>query len=278
MAKIFNLFSITIVIVYHVFAETQAASTSKHTSIGSRIVGGTPARNINIPYIVSLFYFYSHHCGGSIINERTVLTAAHCLQNSIYKYFKVHAGTKTISSSREGIVVGVSAVHYHNMFNFKTMDYDIGLVRMVKAISYRYNIQPISLPAPYEDAVQDGDMARVSGWGVTKPGGSASAYLRYANVPIVNQNICDLLHRGITDRMICAGYDNGGADACQSDSGGPLEYDGKIVGIVSWGVSCALPNKPGVYTRVSELIPWIQMTLANNYADSIPGGFFGKTK
>ncbi|XP_017476405.1 PREDICTED: trypsin-1-like [Rhagoletis zephyria] len=235
-----------------------------------RIVGGTSARDIvDFPYIVSVRLFNKHFCGGSIINERTVITAAHCLKGISASYVRVHAGTKS-RSSHEGVLVDASAVHYDPRFNMATMDYDIGLVRLASGLTFSSKIQPIALPTEGE-LVLDGDVALVAGWGFTTPQGSGSYLLRYARVPIVNQAVCNRqLNEYLTDRMICAGYAKGGIDACQMDSGGPLVVDEKLVGIVSWGLGCAQPNKPGVYTRVAELIPWVERTLAEKYADSIP--------
>ncbi|XP_054728798.1 trypsin-3-like [Anastrepha obliqua] len=235
----------------------------------ARIVGGSSARNIDVPYIVSLRFYNTHFCGGSIINERTVLTAAHCLRGLDFSNVRVHAGTKT-RSTKEGVLVDVLAVHYDRRFNSDTMDYDIGLVRLASALTFSLRIQPIALPTEGE-LVLDGDVALVAGWGFTTPKGRAAYALQYARVPIVNQALCNQQLNGyVTDRMICAGYAKGGIDACQMDSGGPLVVDEKLVGIVSWGYGCAQPNKPGVYSRVAELITWVERTLADNYADSIP--------
>jgi len=92
--------------------------------------------------------------------------------------------------------------------------------------------------------------------------GPPSDSLRYARVPIVNQTACrNLLGKTVTDRMLCAGYLKGGTDACQMDSGGPLSVREQLVGIVSWGVGCALADKPGVYSRLDALHPWLDQVL-----------------
>lgn len=255
-------------IAFSALSWTQAASTFLGASF-SRIVGGTSARDINIPYMVSLKTFSFHICGGSIINTRTVLTAAHCLVASDARDLQIHAGTKT-RSSHEGMLVNVAAIHYDRRFSMDTMDYDIGLVRLARALTFGARIQPIALPTA-GDLVLDGDIGLVAGWGYKSVYGPGSYVLQYARVPVVNQAVCnEQLEGSVTDRMLCAGYARGGIDACQMDSGGPLVVDEKLVGIVSWGVGCARPNKPGVYTRVSELIDWVQTTLAEQYADSIP--------
>ena len=80
-------------------------------------------------------------------------------------------------------------------------------------------------------------------------------------MPTVNQKECNKAYSdfgGVTDRMLCAGYQQGGKDACQGDSGGPLVADGKLVGVVSWGYGCAQAGYPGVYSRVAVVRDWVR--------------------
>ncbi|KAF6122233.1 transmembrane serine protease 7 [Phyllostomus discolor] len=91
-----------------------------------------------------------------------------------------------------------------------------------------------------------------------------SPVLQQAEVELIDQTICVSTYGIITSRMLCAGVMSGKRDACRGDSGGPLscrrKSDGKwiLTGIVSWGHGCGRPNFPGVYTRVSNFVPWIQ--------------------
>ncbi len=108
-----------------------------------------------------------------------------------------------------------------------------------------------------------------AGWGTLSEGGSAANALMKVEVPFVSQEKCSAAYSnwgGTTDAMICAGFDDGGKDACQGDSGGPLviKNGGSTVlaGVVSWGAGCARPNKPGVYSKVSKVIDWIEATIA----------------
>lgn len=101
-----------------------------------------------------------------------------------------------------------------------------------------------------------------AGWGRTSEGGSSSDALLKVEVPFVSANKCSASYPNqITDRMICAGFDEGGKDSCQGDSGGPLvKGNGSsrvLVGVVSWGEGCARPGKYGVYSKVSSVIDWI---------------------
>ena len=118
-------------------------------------------------------------------------------------------------------------------------------------------VQPIPLPCTEPSA---GAVAVVSGWGTLTPGGSLPSQLQAVEVYITPRVDCDnayAAYGGITERMICAGVPGGGKDACQGDSGGPLVVNGVLVGIVSWGLSCALADYPGVYSNVAPLSSWI---------------------
>ncbi|TMW44604.1 hypothetical protein DOY81_010316 [Sarcophaga bullata] len=210
-----------------------------------------------------------HKCGGSIINARTVVTAAHCLAHTSPSYLKVHVG----ENSRlvvEGAEYDVAAIHYHEKWNSLTQDYDVGLVRIEGSFIFGNTVQPISLAGP-KYKIRDGSYATVLGWGFTDLNNpQAAEVLQVAQVPIVKQTTCNRQMGGlITKRMICAGFKSGGVDACQMDSGGPLVANNKLIGIVSWGVGCALPNKPGVYARISELVPWIESSLSTKFNDTL---------
>ena len=88
---------------------------------------------------------------------------------------------------------------------------------------------------------------------------SLPKFLRKVTVPIVSRTSCNQAYfNGVTVNMFCAGYAEGGKDSCQGDSGGPMVNPYKqLIGVVSWGVGCARPNLPGVYTRVSRYLTWI---------------------
>ena len=89
--------------------------------------------------------------------------------------------------------------------------------------------------------------------------------LKSARVPIIEDDVCNRLYKGITDKMVCAGYLAGGIDSCSGDSGGPLVCDINnrytVMGATSFGAGCAEANAPGVYTRITEFVPWIKSTI-----------------
>ena len=100
--------------------------------------------------------------------------------------------------------------------------------------------------------------------GDTQNPNESNEVLRGVILPIVNQEYCNNLYNGrITDQMICAGFDEGGKDSCQNDSGGPLsikteDNTARLIGVVSFGNGCAQPKSPGVYARVSSIRSWIK--------------------
>ncbi|MEQ2299519.1 hypothetical protein AMECASPLE_015990 [Ameca splendens] len=108
----------------------------------------------------------------------------------------------------------------------------------------------------------------VSRWGNTATDGeevNMPTHLQCLDVPVVDDKDCENVYPGmITRRMVCAGYMDGGRDACNGDSGSPLVCVGEVHGLVLWGQGCAQPNYPGVYVKVCEFVYWIEDTLAAN--------------
>lgn len=223
-----------------------------------RIVGGFEIDITEAPYQISLLSRGRHTCGGSIIANDLIITAAHCVVGSKPSEFEVRAGT---SSSRQGgVTIKVKDIVSHEGFSVSNLDNDIALIQLEEPLSFSDSIAPVELMELNGD-LEDGSMTTVTGWGYLKEGGgSLPETLQMVVIPKVNEKDCAeayLPYYTITARMLCAGIPLGGKDACQGDSGGPLVYNGKLVGIVSWGIGCARPNFPGVYAKVSALRQWI---------------------
>ncbi|KAK2579375.1 hypothetical protein KPH14_003239 [Odynerus spinipes] len=206
---------------------------------------------------VSLRFNNRHICGGAIISEKWIITAAHCVKGSFARFVSIKAGTADLNS--RGMVIRAKQIIVHDEYDRHSSDYDIALIELEKPLRYDRRIRPILLPEA-TDQYSVGSKAVVTGWGVLRSNGALTNHLREVQVPLVSNKDCSQLYRGreITPRMLCAGYLNvGGKDACQGDSGGPLMQYGKLIGIVSWGFGCAEPAYPGVYTRVTTLRSWI---------------------
>ncbi|XP_055308418.1 trypsin-1-like [Sitodiplosis mosellana] len=231
--------------------------------LDGRIVGGFPIEISQVPWQVSLQTRGSHFCGGSIISEKWVLTAAHCT-DAVPDSENILVRLGTSEYAKGGAVHKVKRIVQHKKYDGRTIDYDYSLLELEDGIEFNDQVKPVAL-ADAQEKMSDNTTCLVTGWGDTKSAESRHK-LRGAEVPIVNQEKCEKAykrHGGITARMLCAGFDQGGKDACQGDSGGPLvafddnNENAVLVGVVSWGYGCARPDFPGVYSRVQVARDWI---------------------
>ena len=160
--------------------------------------------------------------------------------------------------------------NYEFPFNNPAYNNDYVILKLASPLNFNENVQPACLPDPNFAPDVTGQMCFVSGWGALTHGGSRPDILQWVDVPMITNDQCSQSYNSytFTDTLICAGYPEGGKDACNGDSGSPLvcENNGKavFVGSVSWGNGCALPNYPGVYARVATVLPWIQDNMVNN--------------
>lgn len=242
------------------------AATSHSPS--ARIVNGYDAQAESTPFMVSIMRYGYHSCGGSLINHRTVLTAAHCLLQTTENMLKVRLGSKHISQG--GQIYQVERLEIHPRFNTITLNYDIAYLRLNQSVLFTELIQPVVL-AGKRDTLKHGEIATIYGWGIQHQHFFKSpTFLQYAKVPIIDSMLCkQMMLNRISGAMFCAGYIKGGVDACQNDSGGPLVINKKLFGIVSWGNGCAMPGNPGVYTHVSVVRSWIDEILLKNYHEKV---------
>ena len=236
-----------------------------------KVIGGTPASDGQFPWQVSLMVsfladpYYAHFCGGSVYNDRWIITAAHCVVGNIPSDITVVAGTNRLSES--GIKRNVRRIIIKDGYVSVRGGNDIALLELYGSLPPVAAISPIETITATEESsfIVDDVEFITSGWGATQEGGITSRVLNYVRVPYVSTTTCNapLSYDGeINDTMLCAGLSLGGADACQGDSGGPLTFDSpsgtRLVGVVSWGEGCAQPLKFGVYTRVSQFHDWIR--------------------
>ncbi|KAK2721113.1 hypothetical protein QYM36_003404 [Artemia franciscana] len=234
------------------------------------IVGGAETVKGEVPFQLSLADNYfgglSHFCGGSVLNEKWGITAAHCCDGSSPGDFVVVAGEhdRSVDDGDEQ-QVEVNKIIMHPDYNAWTIYNDICLLEFATPLSMNDMVQGLPLPAQMQE-YEDQTPSTVTGWGTLSSGsGSLPQVLHAVNVPIVTDEYCRAAYgeSDVADHMICAGVPEGGVDSCQGDSGGPLfGADGAHIGVVSWGYGCAYAGYPGVYTQVSYFVDWINMITA----------------
>ncbi|KAK1806725.1 hypothetical protein P4O66_005223 [Electrophorus voltai] len=254
-----------------------------------RIVGGADARQGSWPWQVSLQYDGVHQCGGSIISDLWIISAAHCFPERYRHVSRWRVLMSSIYNTpiHKNVVIGeVRTVVYHSSYlpfvdaNIDDNSRDIAVLALTKPLQFTDYVQPVCLPT-YGQRLVDGQMGTVTGWGNVEYYGTQANILQEAHIPIISDAVCnapDYYDNQVTTTMFCAGYEKGGTDSCQGDSGGPFvaadslsktsRY--RLLGVVSWGTGCAMAKKPGVYTRVSRFLPWISsaMRLTHTFKSS----------
>ncbi|XP_023555442.1 coagulation factor XI isoform X2 [Octodon degus] len=237
------------------------------TKIKPRIVGGTLSVRGEWPWQITLHItapIRGHLCGGSIIGNRWILTAAHCLDGvDSSKILRVYGGIVNQSEINEDTpFFGVQEIIIHDQYQVAESGNDIALLKLEAAMNYTDTQRPICLPSKGDRHVIYND-CWVTGWGYTKLRDKVQDTLQKAKIPFVPSDECQARYRRhkITNKMICAGYREGGKDACKGDSGGPLSCKHNevwhLVGITSWGEGCGQRERPGIYTNVVKYVDWI---------------------
>ena len=253
-------------------------------SIQPRIFGGTDATPGEYPWTVFIELSLGRFCSGSIVNENWVLTGGDCLLRNynricdnrhgracevIHPRFDIRAiraGVNTRSQAEASWQVRTAVevvLHPDFKLDRNFLDFNIGLVRVNKPFIYTDRVNRICLPVNDTGDLEGNKNLEVAGWGRTETTADSDV-LQKMTVPYISSEVCNssTSYEGvITDTMFCAGYQEGGIDACQGDSGSPLVYQvGRSFvqgGIVSWGMGCGQENYYGVYTPVAPFYDWI---------------------
>lgn len=254
--------------------ELQCGENARKNEI-NKIVGGDVAAKGEWPWQVFMIALSpstgrrAWNCGGVLIADTWVVTAAHCTEGLVAEAIVLVLGEHDLKQE-EGTeqMWSVATLLQHPAYDEETMVADISLLKLPEPVQFTDSILPVCLPVPGE-VVDPGTKCWISGWGDTKSSTEPYYVLRDAEVPIVSNAICNQWYQEsygnwnyILDDHLCAGKEAGGVDTCQGDSGGPLvcaNADGHFTleGITSWGIGCADRKSPGVYTRVSTYYPWI---------------------
>jgi trypsin len=268
------------------------------------LVGGKPTRDRAYPWMVALFELYKakpyFSCGGTLIDETHVLTAAHCslstrIDNQQHQFVStpiapeqvvVARRPKSIAALEDEDFLAVRSVVVHPLFDDFTMDYDVAVWELAAPVRLAEYPRLMTSPAVVDWLSALHLPAHIIGYGAPSEDDEASDALLQIEVPLVSRAQCRKtygegappdfpLEEIISDRMICAGSRTGGKGPCYGDSGGPLllPAPGKtplLAGVVSWGVTCGDAHYPDVYTNVAALADYIQDCQAGDCASRAP--------
>ncbi|CAH2063815.1 unnamed protein product, partial [Iphiclides podalirius] len=224
---------------------------SNDTDDTQRIVGGRRATCEEFPHQVNFIVNNSYFCGGFIISERYILTAAHCAQNVNPTTVVLRSG----STFREnGTVLPIIEVIPYPNYDRPPFDKDVAVMKTAEVIKFNSCTQPMALPKKGPPP-RPGTIMTVSGWGRTKEGASTLPDMLMAvDLPVVSHSRCQAAYwtLTITENMLCAGnFFMGDKSTCQGDSGGVASVNGVAAGIVSFGRGCGQRFSPSVFTNIA---------------------------
>ncbi|XP_073332520.1 granzyme-like protein 1 [Pagrus major] len=233
-------------------------------ALGAKIINGVKVPENSMLYMASLQYNNGDHvCGGFLIREDFVLTAAHCDNEELVR---VVLGTHDLKRVGDEKIRLIEKKYKHPGYEEVGWGKDIMLLKLSKKAPISNSVQTIGLPSS-EKNITENEECLVAGWGMTQTSGKVVDELREVKVSVVSQKVCaeewkdNQFH--LPEKVICAGGYNTTYGFCQGDSGGPLVCNGDAIGIVSfnWWSNCDYTshhrNKPNVYTDVSKYLPWI---------------------
>ncbi|XP_037372050.1 chymotrypsinogen B-like [Talpa occidentalis] len=233
--------------------------------IKPRIINGEDAAPGSWPWHVSLetppgILF----CGGSLISEKWVITAAHC--NVTTSDWVVVGQSDLNSPGNNHQILKIAQIFNHPKFNLYTVYNDIALLKLERAARFHQMVSPVLLPSA-DDRFLPGTLCTIMGWGDTKPNcNKKPAKLQQASMPLLSMATCRRYWPGIKNSVICAGLQ--GSCFHEGDSGGSLACKKSgvwtLVGVMAFGSKTYPIGKPVVATRVSTFVPWIEEILAHN--------------
>ncbi|CAH2233825.1 trypsin CFT-1-like [Pararge aegeria] len=230
-----------------------------------RIVGGSVVAINSYPFAVSLQLTrnnvnFNHQCGGTILNNRAMFSAAHCwVTNPVANRYRVRSGSTNRGSG--GWSHNVVQLFGHPQYNNRNHDNDVGVVRVSPAFQIGAATVRVGAMAGPNLVVPDNANVIALGWGLTSTNGAGSEQLRHVGIRTVNQARCNADFGGIiTANMLCATWPGGGRGTCFGDSGTGLVWNNVVVGIssfIGWD-GCGSARWPSVFARVSRYNAWIR--------------------
>jgi secreted trypsin-like serine protease len=234
------------------------------------VVGGVEVNpKFKYPWLVSIQNSRGVYCGGILVNNNTIVTAAHCSQEppSRFKVLAHRHDNRKSTDEEKSVVYSVEKIVSHPKYRSVESGFDAAVWKL-KLVSGDPAIA-LSKPIKFDNGTYSADDTKLvaAGWGTTSAGGRISNVLMEVPLPVVPDAKCKKVYpQAAIGSSICAGYDEGGKDTCQGDSGGPLFYEDEtaihLVGLTSWGKGCAGKNAYGVYARIMD--PSVQEFLVQN--------------
>ncbi|KAK9746590.1 Trypsin [Popillia japonica] len=224
-----------------------------------RIVNGTDANLGEIPYIINLRENGVFNCGGSIVSNKCILTAAHCLSDRSSGKYSIQYGVVKRNNNINVIDVESITIHENYEHDLDKLFNDVAVLKLAAPIKFGDNARPVSLPTQGQE-FPDWSRAVLAGWGRPSLPEPSNENLQKVDILLYSDDACEAAYPYRTNRTsnFCAGIPKGGKGQCKGDSGGPLAVAGTQVGIVSWSDKpCAYPGQPGVFTRVATFVDWI---------------------
>ena len=244
---------------YLIIASCLSVRLGSALNLDGRIFGGFETTIEEFPHMAELVSDTNHVCGATIIAPNICITAAHCTDGWFADMLQIKTG---ITDRKEaGSVVRVKTIHQFPEFNLSNYSGDISILVTDQPIKFNHKAQPIKLPEQNEDVPAD-TIAFASGWGIDESG-HISEVLKAVPIVVFPRDEClaKFGPKRFSKVNLCGGDHFDLKDACGGDSGGPLIFNGKLIGVVSWGYGCALPDYPGVYTNVAVFRDWIDNIL-----------------
>lgn len=233
-----------------------------------RILGGQEAKSHERPYMASVQVNGKHVCGGFLVSEQWVLSAAHCLEDVAEGKLQVLLGAHSLSQPEPSKrLYDVLRAVPHPDSQPDTIDHDLLLLKLSEKAELGPAAQPLAWQRE-DHEVPAGTLCDVAGWGVVSHTGRRPDRLQHLLLPVLDRTTCNLrtYHDGtITERMMCA--ESNRRDSCKGDSGGPLVCGGVAEGVVTSGSRvCGNRKKPGIYTRLASYVAWIDGVMADSAA------------
>ncbi|XP_063548093.1 chymotrypsin-1-like [Cydia strobilella] len=219
-----------------------------------RIIGGDEAPPKFGYFHASLQNLTGHHvCGGAVVSDRHVVTAAHCVLSAEPQYIKAVVGTTNLDEG--GNSYDLESIRIFNDFNFSNRANDLAIIKLAKP----FNSNDVEIIEIDQMSLNENDEIALTGFGAQEVNGETSRLMHVLELTVFSQETCQYAMRytrAVDENMFCT-FTKIGEGTCHGDSGGPLVKNKKLVGLVSWGIPCAV-GFPDVHTRIAPFFDWIQ--------------------